>query len=349
MMPPVNNLQVQKTVKEKKRQQSAQEIEAWRELARRHLIDFAEYVAPWYVAGPHHILIAEYLEKVLEYVKTEGKSGIGRLIILVGPRYGKTEETSNMFPAFFLGNLPNKRVIITGYGAELAEISSRAVRNYILDNRYQALFGDISVLEEPVKLSEDSRSKASWDLAAPHRGGVVAAGIGGGITGKGAHLLIIDDPFKSRKDADSEAYRKEVISWYKSVAYQRLEKGAAVVIMHTRWHPDDLVGQLLKTMVSDDPLVDQWTVLCLPSMALDEKEYPVDEKQFKKNLERGIFIPYKDPLGRKPGEPLWPEKFDLKKLNEKRANADDFEWISLDQQMPMVLQGGSQPNLVRLC
>ena len=321
--------------------QTADELEyLTRELARRELLTFSAYVAPWYKAARHHKLVASYLEQVKLFVETEGAQGIGRLIILEPPRYGKTEQAARLFPAWFLGNLPDKRVIITSYGADLAEEDSKAVRNYVSDYRYQAIFGNLSVLEEPVMLSEDSRSKANWNLTAPYRGGVAAAGIGGGITGKGAHLLVIDDPFKSREDAESEPYRNRVTSWYNSVAYQRLEKGGAIVIMHTRWHPDDLVGWLIKRMASDDPLADQWKVVFLPAMALENDEYPKNEEQFRENLLRGIYISKSgDILNRKPGEPLWPEKFSASDLERKKANTDDFEWMSLDQQMPRSQSG----------
>jgi len=314
---------------------NAKAEKAMREKARRHLIPFMTYIHPWYVPARHHELVAEYLEQVLLYVKTEGKEGIGRLIILEPPRYGKTEEVSRHFPAFFLGNLPDKRVIVTSYGADLAEADSKAIRDYVVDDRYQAVFGARSVLETPIVLNPDASSRAAWELGKPYRGGVVASGIGGGLTGFGAHLFLIDDPFKSREDADSEAYRKRVMTWYKSVAYQRLEKGGAMVITHTRWHPEDLVGQLLTAMASDDPYADQWTVLFLPAMALEQEQYPTTDEQFRENLLKGIYIPKGgDILGREPGEPLYPEKFGKEDLMKKQANTDDTEWMSLDQQTP---------------
>lgn len=312
---------------------------AARELARRRFMPFCTYIAPWYKPARHHLLVGEYLEQVLRYIETKGKEGVGRLIILEPPRSGKTEEAARLFPAWGLGKLPDIRVIITSYGADLAQDDSKAVRNYVLSEKYAAVFGHKSTMEEPVALSDDSRSKANWDLGDPHRGGVVAAGIGGGITGKGANLMVIDDPFKSREDAESEAYRRKVMDWYRSVAYQRLEDGGAIVIMHTRWHPDDLAGQLLKQMVGD-PLADKWTVVSLPALAYEEIEYPKSEEQFNENLLRGIFIPYEDQLKRVPGEALWPEKFSAEDLARKRANTDELEFASLDQQLPRPQSGG---------
>ena len=144
-----------------------------------------------------------------------------------------------------MGKQPDKRVILTSYGADLAQDDSRAVRAYVTGSKFAALFGEKSTLDAPVELSEDASAKSAWDLAEPHRGGLVAAGVGGGITGKGAHLLVVDDPFKNRDEANSEAYRKRVMSWWRSSAYTRLEDGGAIVITHTRWHPNDLAGELL--------------------------------------------------------------------------------------------------------
>ena len=311
-----------------------------RELAHRELISFSTYMAPWYKPAPHHELVATYLEQVKLFVETEGAQGIGRLIILEPPRYGKSEQVSRLFPAWFLGNLPDKRVILTSYGADLAESDSEAVRNYVQNYRYSAVFGDFSTEIDPVKIDPDNSRRSKWDLADPYRGGMVAAGIGGGLTGFGAHLFLIDDPFKSRDDADSELYRGRVMSWYKSVAYQRLEKGGAMVITHTRWHPEDLVGELLKAMASNDPYADKWEVVFLPALALEENEYPETPEKFNENLLRGVFVPMGgDMLKRAPGQPLWPEKFNLESLLAKQANTDDVDWMSLDQQMPLSESG----------
>ena len=306
---------------------------AQRELARRHLIDYSCYVAPWYEPARHHRLVAEKLEQVLRYIETGGAEGIGRLMIFEPPRHGKSAQISRLFPSWLLGRLPDSRVILTAYGADLASEDSRAVRNYVTSERYAAVFGEQSALDAPVELDEESSAKANWNLAAPHRGGVVAAGIGGGIVGKGAHLLVIDDPFKSREDADSEAYRKRVMSWYKSAAYTRLERGGAVVITHTRWHPDDLAGELLEAMVNDPLLADQWEILYLPALALEADDYISDEGRFREKMLRGQFIPAADPLGRKAGEPLWPEKYDRTELAKIAAVVQD-EFDAQYQQLP---------------
>jgi len=188
---------------------------ARRELARRHVVDFSEYMAPWYKAARNHRLVAGVLEEVERYVPTEGAEGIGRVLIFAPPRHGKSPQASRVFPAWLLGRLPNSRVILTSYGADLANRNSKAVRDLVMDVRYQAVFGDKAARggEAPVMVASDSRSVEAWDLATPHRGGVKAAGVGGAITGLGANLLIVDDPFKNREEAESEAQRDRVWDW----------------------------------------------------------------------------------------------------------------------------------------
>jgi predicted phage terminase large subunit-like protein len=314
---------------------------ARRELARRGLVAFSEYVgAPFYKAAAHHRIVASKLEQVYRYIETKGQEGIGRLMIFEPPRHGKSEQVSRLFPAWLLGKLPDARVILTAYGADLASADSRAVRNYVMGERYRAIFGDLGTAEAPVELSSDSTAANAWDLAAPHRGGVVAAGIGGGITGKGAHLLVIDDPFKNRDDAESEPYRKKAMSWYKSSAYTRLEDGGAIVVTHTRWHPEDLAGQLLSLMATDPLLADQWEVVFLPALALEEKEYCQNEAEFQRNLARGLYLPQADPLGRKPGEALWPEKYPKAALVKIGFNVGPYETAALYQQSPRPATGG---------
>lgn len=313
---------------------------ATRRLAKRHLIDFSTYMAPrWYKPVLHHMYVANYLEQVARYIQTGGKEGIGRLMIFEPPRYGKSVQVSQFFPAWLLGNMPDCRIILASYGAELAEEDSLIVRNYVSSREYKSLFGDNTLEEYPVSLSEERASRGNWRLAEPHRGGVKAAGVGGGIVGFGAHLLNINDPFKGRKEAKSESYRRDVMTWYRSEAYTRLEEGGAVILTHTRWDTDDQAGQLLQQMASDDPDADQWTVVMLPEIALKAEEYPKNEEQFKENLMRGIYIPMEDQLGRKPGEVLWPQKYPLSAVKRKHANVLDFEAAAQFQQMPRLEKG----------
>ncbi len=374
---------------------------ARRELAMRRLMPFATYMVPWYHPYRHHELIAGYLEQVELYVRTEGQEGIGRLMILLQPRSGKTEEVSRLFPAWVLGRNPDKRMMLLSYGADLAVASSRAVRSYVLDDAYANLFGkmgvyanpdeaEVSGVAGPVGLSEDSRSAEAWDLAKPHRGGVKAAGVGGAITGSGAHILIADDLFKNREEAESKSNRERVWEWWTSSAYTRLEKGAAIVISMTRWHPEDLVGRLLRNM-AESALADQYVVVCLPALAEEginltpRLEEPIGPFPFREGvntapptslsigfdrlsqriggnkdsllppaddekdaafremwldgLRNGVWINREDPLGRAPGEALWPEKYPVAALMRIRANSE-YDFVGLYQQQPYAREGG---------
>lgn len=309
-----------------------------REQARRHLIEFASMMNPKYQRTPVHELIASKLEQVERYVVTGGKEGIGRLMIFMPPRHGKT-ELSKLFQAWFLGRNPDMRVITTSYSSDLANDNSRAVRDMIMSKNYSAVFGSLTSAEAPVEISDDARSIASWNLKPPHKGGMLAAGVGGGITGRGAHLLNIDDPFKNRDEASSESHRRRVLSWYRSVAYTRLEYGGAVVLINTRWDQEDLSGELLRHMVSDE-LGDGWDVVFLPAFALEEKQYPKTADEFRENLLRGIYIPMSgDQIGRAAGEALWPQKYDRERLEIIRSNTMDFEFSAQYQQMPRLAEG----------
>jgi predicted phage terminase large subunit-like protein len=230
--------------------------------------------------------------------------------------------------------------MITSYGADLAEDDSRKVRDYVDSNGFRALFGELGSYDDdgPVLVSQDTRKRANWSLQ-NHQGGVTAAGIGGGIVGKGADLLIIDDPYKKRDEADSETYRRTVMRWYRGSAYTRLEKGGAIIIIHTRWHPMDLTGELLTEMASG--LGEPFEVIHLPMLALEANLYPQTEEQFAENLLRGLYIPKGgDPLSRLPGKALWPEKYDETAAVRIRQNIGEDEFTSQGQQLPSQLSGG---------
>lgn len=314
---------------------------AKRELARRRFLRFAEYVDPRYPVHARHIeLLTNKLEQVARYTETKGAEGIGRLMVFMPPRYYKSNTASQKFPAWFLGRNPDKRVIMVSYGADLASEHSKAVRDIILSAEYQAVFGALSAKDDPVELSMDSRSAQRWSLSAPHIGGMLSAGVDGAIVGKGGHLLIMDDPLKNRQEAESESRRELIRKFYRSSFYTRREDGAAIIIILTRWDQDDIAGYLLNEMVGD-PMSDQWDVIFLPAIALEEKVYPKTEAEFKEYLLRGMYVPMGgDQLGRQAGEPLWEEKHSAGELAKIRANIDDFEFESQYQQMPRLAEGG---------
>lgn len=314
----------------------ANEEKKLRKEARKNFLAYCQYVDPRYETPPHVRLLAAKLQQVALYIASGGKRGIPRLMIFMPPQHGKSQIASRNFPAWLLGILPDSHIILTSYGDSLATRHSRFIRDQIIAPEYQAIFGTKSNKMMPVELSSDSRSTENWDLARPYRGGVKAAGVGGGITGLPAHLFIIDDPFKNREEAESESRRELVEDWYKSAARTRLRPNAAVVIFHTRWHPDDLAGRLMQRMVQD-PLASQWEIMCMPGLALDS--YPATVEEQRKRMRDGVYLPLKDPLGRKPGEALCPQWYDKDFLISTRADLGLYDFEALYQQSPFAKDG----------
>lgn len=300
-----------------------------REQARRDLCAFGEYTVPWWRAYDMHRSIARELMEVILFLKTGGSRGNGRLIILTPPQHGKSAESSQIFPAFALGQIPDLRLFLISYGADLAVTNSRAARNIVLSQEYQALFGTFSASDEPVMLSSDSRSSATWDVAQPHRGGVLATGVNGSISGRAKGLAIIDDPIKNHKEAQSEDVRNDAWEfWLSSIRPRAL---AAVLIM-THWHPDDPAGRFLREMVLK-PGADQWRVVMLPALAFEAGEYAATEEDQRKAMLEGVYLPMRDPLNRLPGEALCPAMMTREQLFKTRET-DDFYFTSLYQQLP---------------
>lgn len=238
---------------------------ARRELARRELFAFCRYVMPVYPEARHLRLLCAYLELAERYLASGGETGISRLMVNLPPQYWKSTTCSVLFVAWLLGRNPEMRGILGSYNASLATTFSRRTRETVRSEAYRRIFGDLAGREDVVMLAGDSSAVESWDLAG-HFGGLTAAGVGGGITGKSAHFIIIDDPHKDRADAESERSREAVWNWYTSAVYTRLQSNSVIIVMQTRWHADDLSGRLLKAMATD-ALADQWTVLCLPALA----------------------------------------------------------------------------------
>lgn len=228
--------------------------------ARENLLTFTECTLPDYQVATHHALIAEHLEMV-------ERGEIDRLMIQMPPRHGKSELASRRFPAWFLGRNPNRQVIASSCNSNLASDFGRDVRNIVRTNEYARCFSGVS-------LADDSKAANRWNT---NKGGsYIAAGIGSVITGRGAHLALIDDPVKDRASADSQTIRDNIWDWYTSTLYTRLMPGGAIVVIQTRWHEDDLSGRLL----NEEGLGgDQWVKLILPAYteergALWEGRYP---------------------------------------------------------------------------
>ncbi len=285
-----------------------------RELARRSLKGFVKYTLLGYENAKHQSLLQDKLEQVEQYIRSKGETGIGRLIVTMPPRHGKSENVSIRFPAWFLGRNPDKRVILCSYSAELAEKFSKKCRDLIESAEFKRVFSDVNS-PIPVFLDEEKRRVQSWGIQYKKDGMIVpggefsAAGVGGSITGMGADLLIIDDPIKDHEEANSEIIREKIFDWYSSTAFTRLQRpGGAVIVMMTRWHEDDLIGRLLEREPG------KWTVLNLPFVAEDEIE--------------------PDALGRKPGDILWPERYPPREVEDIKTSVTPRDWISLFQQKP---------------
>jgi predicted phage terminase large subunit-like protein len=264
-------------------------------LARTSLASFASLIYPGYKVYRHHSMLLRTLEGV--------EAGtVKRLIINMPPRMGKSLTTSEIFPSWFLGRHPDRSVICASYSQEFAESNfGRRVRNYCLDPRTRAAFPEL-------QLAEDSQSVRRFDTTAGGSGYFV--GRGGAITGRGADLILLDDPIKDAEEAHSEAIRKQLHEWYSSVLYTRRTPDAAIVIIQTRWHFDDLAGWLLREHSEE-----KWQVLIFPAIA------EVDEGW------------------RKPGEALWPERFPIEELEATRRILGTAGWSALYQQRPVPEEG----------
>lgn len=304
---------------------------AARVLAKRHLIPFTKRFNPRYKDGWVHRDICRRLERFSREVE-EGKSP--RLMLLMPPRHGKSELASRSFPAWHLGHYPHHEFIACSYNIDLARSFSRKVKQIIESPAYASVFPQTA-------LDPDNASNEAWGING-QPGGYVAAGVGGGITGKGAHVLLIDDPIKNAEEADSADNREKIWEWYLSTAYSRLAPGGGVLIIQTWWHDDDLAGKLqtlMKTTGQDDEYIDQFEVIKYPAIA-EADEYlntATDLIEYD--------VPEPDPAThvklRAKGEALHPERYDLAKLLRIKAQNNGGRWWSaLYQQNPVPNDGG---------
>lgn len=206
---------------------------------------FKEQIYHRYQHADHLERIDERLMEALRFVETEGREGHAFHIFELPPRHGKTVTISRLFPPYVLGRYPDWRFILSSYGATLAEKNSRFARNIIRSDVYQRLFGG------QVRLAPDSKSAQAWDIDG-HDGGMDAMGVGGGVTGKGAQIIIIDDPVKNREEAESETYRERVWDWYTDDLYTRREpNGAVIVVMCMTGDTPVLMADGTETPLSD--------------------------------------------------------------------------------------------------
>lgn len=305
-------------------------------LAREDLALYSEYISDgWYQAHAMHHLIGYELQLVLRYLETDGEEGTQFLLILTPPQHGKSEIVSRMFPSFALGRLPDLRVLLISYGADLASENSRQVRNMITSDRYKAVFGSRSPSDSPVVLSSDSRAVSKWDLAAPHRGGVLAAGVGGAVPGRAKGLGIFDDPIKGHKEAQSQDVRDDAWDFYVSALRVRMIAG---VLVMTHWHPDDPAGRIIKDMIMK-PNGDKWKILMLPGI-VEEGMFATSKEEQRKKMMDGVYLPLRDPLGRSVGEVLCPAILSKTEMLKIRETQEDFYFSALYQQTPFLREGG---------
>jgi predicted phage terminase large subunit-like protein len=269
------------------------------EQAQKNFLDFVKEVWPEFIAGRHHKIIAKKFEQIRD-------GTLKRLIINMPPRHTKSEFGSYLLPAWLMGQRPSLKIIQATHTAELAQRFGRKVRNLMDLAPYKGVFPD-------VELKADSKAAGRWDTNAG--GEYFAAGVGGAMTGRGADLLIIDDPH-SEQDAYSEVALENCWEWYLGGPRSRLQPGGAVVLIMTRWSTKDLTGRLLNAM-GKDIKGDKWEVVEFPAI-FDQGE---------------------------PNErPLWPEYWKLEELQAVRASISVPKWQAMYQQNPTADEGAIIPR-----
>ena len=258
-----------------------------KEAAREGFMPFIKKVWPAFIEGRHHKIMAEAFERV-------ANGDLKRLIINMPPRHTKSEFASYLLPAWFLGQYPEKKIIQTAHTAELSVGFGRKVRNLVDSEDYKEIFPELG-------LRADSKAAGRWSTS---KGGeYFAIGVGGAVTGKGADLLIIDDPHSEQEgqSADPAVFDK-VYDWYTSGPRQRLQPGGAIIIVMTRWHKRDLTGKIVKTSVQREGM-DEWEVIEFPAIMPS-------------------------------GNALWPEFWSLTELEALRSELPAPKWQAQYQQDP---------------
>jgi predicted phage terminase large subunit-like protein len=260
--------------------------------ARNQFMDFVHMAWPAFIGGRHHSIMAKAFERV-------ASGELKRLIINMPPRHTKSEFASYLLPAWFLGNFPEKKIIQTAHTAELSVGFGRKVRNLVDSDDYKKIFPSLA-------LRADSKAAGRWST---NKGGeYFAIGVGGAVTGKGADLLIIDDPHSEQEgqSADPGVFDK-VYEWYTSGPRQRLQPGGAIVVVMTRWHKRDLTGQILKSSLQRAG-TDEWEVIEFPAIMPS-------------------------------GDPLWPEFWPKPELEALREELPAPKWNAQYQQNPTSEEG----------
>jgi predicted phage terminase large subunit-like protein len=263
-----------------------------REACTNDYLKFVYEMWTAFIHGKHHEIMAEAFERV-------ANGELKRLIINMPPRHTKSEFASYLLPAWFLGRYPDKKIIQTAHTAELAVGFGRKVRNLVNSKDFKRIFPNVS-------LQADSKAAGRWNT---NKGGeYFAIGVGGAVTGKGADLLIIDDPHSEQEGASSDInVFNRTYEWYTSGPRQRLQPNGSIVIVMTRWHQKDLTGQVVDASVKRGGS-DQWEVIELPAI-----------------------LP--------SGSPLWSEFWKLEELEALRAELPSSKWMAQYQQDPTAEEG----------
>jgi predicted phage terminase large subunit-like protein len=259
-----------------------------RENGQKSFLSFVKAMWPGFIHGRHHAVMASKFEEI-----AAGK--LKRLIINMPPRHTKSEFASYLLPAWFLGRFPGKKIIQSSNTAELAVGFGRKVRNLVDSDVYTKVFPNVA-------LRHDSKAAGRWSTN--EDGEYFAIGVGGTVTGKGADLLIIDDPHSEQEAAlaanDPSIYDK-VYEWFTSGPRQRLQPGGSIVVVMTRWGKRDLTGQVLKAAAQRDG--DDWEVVEFPAILPSDK-------------------------------PLWPEFWSYEELSALRNELPNSKWQAQYQQNP---------------
>ena len=267
----------------------AEELKNMQNLVTHDFLNFVKYMWPGFIEGKHHKKIAQKFNDL-----STGK--INRLIVNMPPRHTKSEFASYFLPAWMIGKNPSLKIIQATHTAELAIDFGRKTKNLIDQPQYQEMF--------PTRLQEDSQAAGRWKTQ--QTGEYFAAGVGGAITGRGADLLIIDDPHKEQDlKGDGSAFEK-AWNWYMSGPRQRLQPGGKIVLVMTRWSTKDLTGKLMEAQTDDSG--DVWDIVELPAI-----------------------LP--------SGKPVWPEYWDIKELEKTKASIPVANWNAQYMQQPTAEAG----------
>lgn len=280
------------------------------ELARRSLIRFVTEINPNYQVGWFNTAIANALMRFY-YDVIDGKQP--RLMIFAPPRSGKSELFSRAFPAWAFGKNPNLQMIASSYSSDLSTRMNRDVQRIMMSDTYADIFPETKLnSKRVVTVTQNALRNSEIFEIVGHAGAYRSAGVGGGITGMGADISIIDDPIKDAAEANSATFRDRVWDWYVTTLYTRLSPKSGVLLGMTRWHEDDLAGRLIKEIENGG---DKWQILSFPAIAERDEER------------------------RKEGEVLHPERYDLERYLKIKNTIGSYAWTALYQQRPTTKGG----------